>query len=169
MNFIPYIAAGATVILIALVREVIVRREQRIKTLEADELMKRMRVELKRAERFQYNVAVVAMDFQGSFSLRDALKLLMNIAPDQILKQELREYDLILRLDPTLLFLVIPFQSDVDIYNVIENRLTKIAEERKWKHHRMAIAIYPAEGAEAEEVRDMCLQKLERVKPDDKT
>jgi hypothetical protein len=163
LNFIPYIAAAGIVVFIALLREALVRRQQKIKTMEADELMKRMRVELKRAARFQYNVAVVALDFQGSFSLKDALRLLLNIAPDQILKQEMREYDLILRLDPSLLFLIIPFQSDVDIYNVIESRLTKIAEDRRWKKHRMAIAIYPGEGRDAEEVREVCLQKLERT------
>jgi len=46
---------------------------------------------------------------------------------------------------------------------VLTTRLDKIAAEKKWKEYRIAVAVYPEDGGEAEKVRDVCLQKLEEA------
>ena len=163
MGLTAYIAAAFLVISAAIIREIFIRRAERMKTLEDDELLKRLRIELKRAERFQYQVALTALDFRGSLSIKSVTKLIEEVIPDRVLQQEMREYDLILRLDPHLLYLVIPYTSDIDIESVLSARLDKIAVEKKWKDYRIAIAVYPDDGGEAEEVRDVCVQKLEEA------
>ena len=163
MGLTAYIAAALLVGIAAIIREILIRRAERMKTLEEDELLKRLRVELKRADRFQYQVALVALDFTGSLSVKSVTKLIEEVVPDKVLQQEMREYDLIIRLDPHLVYMVIPYSSDIDIESVISNRLDKIAAEKKWKEHRIAVAVYPKEGNEAEEVREVCAQKLGRA------
>ena len=163
MGLTAYIIAALFVVIAAVIREILIRRADRMKTLEEDDLLKRLRVELKRADRFQYQVALTALDFSGSLSLKSVTKLIEEVVPDKVLQQEMREYDLILRLDSNLLFLVIPFTSEIDIESVLSSRLDKIAAEKKWKDYRIAVAVYPEDGDEAEEVREVCLQKLDEA------
>jgi len=163
LGLTAYIAAALLVVSAAVIRELLIRRAERMKTLEEDELLKRLRVELKRADRFQYQVALAALDFRGSLSIKSVTKLIEEVIPDRVLQQEMREYDLILRLDPHLLYLVIPYSSDIDIESVLTTRLDKIAAEKKWKEYRIAVAVYPEDGGDAEEVREVCVQKLDEA------
>lgn len=163
MGLTAYIAAALLVVSAAVIREILIRRAERMKTLEEDELLKRLRVELKRADRFQYQVALAALDFRGSLSIKSVTKLIEEVIPDRVLQQEMREYDHILRLDPHLLYLVIPYSSDIDIESVLTTRLDKIAAEKKWKEYRIAVAVYPEDGGDAEEVREVCVQKLDEA------
>ncbi len=162
MNLTAYIAAAVLIAAAAIFREIIVHHSKGLSALEEDELLKRLRVELKRADRFQYNAALVIVDFKGSFSQKSARKLLSKVAPDQILQEEMREYDLIIRADPNLLYLIIPYKSDTDIKSVMQERISNIAADRKWTNHRIAIAIYPEDGNDANELRDRCLKKLDK-------
>jgi len=163
LNLAAFIAAALLVAAAAILREYFVRRREFSKAVENEELLNRLRVELKRAKRFQYNVALVALDFEGTFSLKSITKAFDQVLPDEVIKQELREYDLIIKLDPHLMFIVVPFQGDASIQPILENRLSKIASERKWKNHKIAIAIFPVDGGEAEDVKNSCLRKLEKA------
>lgn len=160
MGIISYIIAAVIVAAAAIIREVIIRRSKRVQAVEGDVLLNRLRIELKRADRFHYHVALVALDFTGSFSVKSIVRAFNEVMPDHAIKEEVREYDLIVRMDPNLLFLVLPFSSDILIESVLEDRFSKLAAERKWKNHKMAVALYPEDADAAEAVRDLCLKKL---------
>ena len=161
MGITSFIIAAVIVAAAAIAREVLIRRSERNKAVEGDELLSRLRIELKRADRFNYHVALVVLDFEGSFSVKSIIRAFNEVVPDQEIKKEVREYDLILRMNPNLLFLVLPFQSNIFIESVLESRISKLAAERKWKNLKMAVAIYPEDADAAEAVRDLCLRKLQ--------
>jgi len=163
LTIASFIAAALIIAAAAVLRELLRRGAETGKAVENEELLNRLRIELKRAKRFQYSVALVALDFAGSFSFKSVSKAFDQVLPHQAIKQELREYDLIIKLNPHLLFIVLPFQSEAVIQSALENRLSKIAAEGKWKNYKFALAVFPTDGTEAEELRNSCLRKLDKA------
>lgn len=162
MSAAPYIFAVILVLAVAVGRELMIIRSRKQVPMEMDEIMKRLKTEIKRAERFQYKVGLIILEFTQQ-SPRKIQTSLQSVLPEESIKKETREYDLIYKLDRNKFFLALPFQTDKDIVPVIGSRLKDISIARKWGQFKIGISLYPDDGSIMEELLEASMKKLDQA------
>jgi hypothetical protein len=118
---------------------------------------------LKRAERFKYRVALIMVEFLQHSPPGVATSLLHKVMPDEHIREEIREYDLVFCLSNLRFCVILPFQSENIIEQVVSERLRDIAQTRKWDDFRKSLAIYPDDSMESEELYRVCFNRLEKA------
>ena len=150
------------VLALILIREFIAVRAKKRELDESSDFMQRLRAEIKRAERFNYKICVVLLEFPQKLPRRIHSSL-QSVLPEAVIEAETREYDLVSRIDERMIFLALPYQSKTDMLPVIRERMCNIAESRKWGDFKMGMTLYPDDGMEADEVYKKTLTKLDEV------
>jgi hypothetical protein len=136
----------------------------RKKTEKAESLLKnKLTQEIKRAERFDFKIALVFLGLTKT-SPPKLLLSLSSIKAEPFLKNAIRPYDFIIALPQNKFGMMFPFQSQEPIENAINQRITKLSQDNNWGKFAMTMAIYPDEAKDAENLLCICKKRLESMK-----
>jgi hypothetical protein len=130
----------------------------------AEALLKaRLEPEIKRAERFQFQIALLLLQFQELAPPR-LISTWKRSRPETNLKKATRPYDLVVPFPENRFAIAVFFQNEKSIETVITQRIAKLAEEHHWGKFCSALSIFPDEAKDVETMLNLCKKRIESVK-----
>ncbi|MBL7192283.1 hypothetical protein ISS30_11395 [bacterium] len=129
-----------------------------------NKLLHSLRIEIKRAQRFQYGVSLMIIECPNPPALGIERALLSGEITSEKIYKELREYDLVIRLDKRKFALILPFNLQVQFASAIQTRLYRIFPKYRCSNFAAGISAYPDNGDQAEQLFQICQNEL--TKPD---